>query len=562
VAGTTSAHVIIRALEAWADGESRRLYGFFMTFSPRGGWRETPGAAAGHRTSAAQVDYDRPMPGRKRLVHGLLSLAAVAIITSVPVLLAVPFSTTVAFSYLLVVLVVASSTGMTVAVVTSIVAALSLNFFFMPPVGTFAVDDPGDWAALGAFLVVAVVAGHLSSKARARASGAIDQRNEVARLFELSRDVLMTTDGDVTAALARHVARRFDLPVASIAVPAGSGGWHVVHGGAGTPVMDPTALDRVWSSAGQPLDPEAPIQPARDRTTLTTGGVVLVPVRVGTRAVGILALAGRALVPGTSDAIAGIVAIAIERARFLAERRTAELARQRADLSSALLASLGHDLRTPLTAIRVAVTNAGDTHLATELRAEQSRLALAEIDHLARLLQEILDLARIEAHAVQPDPSWVTPGAIVEAAAAHAGTLLTRHRLVIDADESSEVQLDPRLTSAALAHVLENAAKYSPAGTPITVKAAVSPDGLRVSVGDEGPGLDGEELDRLFEPFVRGRAVRRSTAGTGLGLTITRGLLAAEGGRIWAEAGGPGGARFAISVPAPQRPVAEHEAWS
>jgi two-component system sensor histidine kinase KdpD len=518
---------------------------------------------AGHRTSAAQVDYDRLVPGRRWIIHGLLSLAAVAIITSVPFLLALPFSTTVALAYLLVVLVVASSTGMTVAVVTSIIATLSLNFFFMPPVGTFAIDDPGDWAALAAFLVVAVVAGHLSSKARARATGAIDQRNEVARLFELSRDVLMTTDGDVTAALARHVARRFDLPVVSIAVPAGSGGWHVVHGGTGTPVMDPTALDRVWSSADQPLDLEAPVQPARDRTLmLTTEGVVLVPVRVGTRAVGILALAGRALVPGTSDAIAGIVAIAIERARFLAEGRTAELARQRADLSSALLASLGHDLRTPLTAIRVAVTNAGDPHLATELRAEQSELALAEIDHLARLLQEILDLARIEAHAVQADPSWVTPGAIVEAAAAHAGTSLTRHRLIIDADESSEVQLDPRLTSAALAHVLENAAKYSAAGTAITVKAAVSPDGLRVSVADEGPGLDGEELDRLFEPFVRGRAVRRWTAGTGLGLTITRGLLAAEGGRIWAEAGGRGGARFAMAVPAPQRPVAEHEAWS
>ena len=94
----------------------------------------------------------------------------------------------------------------------------------------------------------------------------------------------------------------------------------------------------------------------------------------------------------------------------------------------------------------------------------KSELALEEIAHLARLLQEILDMARIEAHAVRADPAWVTAGAIVEAAAAHAGNALARHRLVVDADEAIELQLDPRLTSAALAHVLENAAKYSAAG--------------------------------------------------------------------------------------------------
>ena len=179
-----------------------------------------------------------------------------------------------------------------------------------------------------------------------------------------------------------------------------------------------------------------------------------------------LALGGRPLEPGTADAIAGIVAIAIERARFLEERHAAELPRQRADLSSALLASLSHDLRTPLTAIQVAVDQRRTSAPLDEtLRAQQSALAVAEIDRLARLLQEILDMARIETRGVhaerhvghrrrrssRPPSPHCRP------------TPARRHRLVVDADEITLVQLDPRLTSAALAHVLENAARYSPA---------------------------------------------------------------------------------------------------
>ena len=121
-------------------------------------------------------------------------------------------------------------------------------------------------------------------------------------------------------------------------------------------------------------------------------------------------------------------------------------------------------------------------------------------------------MARIEAHAVQAAMEWATAAAIVEAAAAHAGAALSSHRLAVEADDEYEVQVDPRLTSSALAHVLENAAKYSPAGSTIAVSAATSAEGLRVTVTDEGPGLRDADLDRLFEPFVRG-ALARVAAG-------------------------------------------------
>ena len=387
----------------------------------------------------------------------------------------------------------------------------------------------------------------------------------MARLFDLSRDVLLTTDGDgATAAVAGHVARRFELPVVTVALPAAQGGWQMTHGGPDTPAIPATECDLAWAAARGALEFDAKTRSYGGHRVVAVPGTrcLLVPVRIGVRPVGLVALGGRELEPGTADAIAGIVAIAIERARFLDERRALELSRQRADLTSALLAALGHDLRTPLTAIRVSVSNAADETLDAALRAEQARLALSEIDHLARLLQEILDMARIEAHAVQAAMEWATAAAIVEAAAAHAGVALSSHRLSVEADDQYEVQVDPRLTSSALAHVLENAAKYSPAGSTIAVSAATSAEGLRVTVTDEGPGLRDADLDRLFEPFVRGALARAAPAGTGLGLAITRGLLAAEGGRIWADVPGAGGARFTILVPGHRRLVAPQESWS
>jgi two-component system sensor histidine kinase KdpD len=496
------------------------------------------------------------------VAYQLAALVAVAVATASLRWLGVVSPTTVALTYLLVVLFAASSTTLAVAVGTSVAAMLSLNYFFMPPVGTFTIADPHNWVALVAFLVVAVVASHLSSTARARATEAIERRNELTRLFDLSRDVLLTTDGEgATAAVARHVARRFEFPIVTVAVARDAGGWDVFQGAEPSDI-DTSYYDRAWASARGAIEFDAKSRSYGGQQTvpLPSGPAAIVPIRIGLRPVGLVVLGGKTTEPGTADAIAGIVAIAIERSRFLEDRRLSELSRQRADLTSALLAALGHDLRTPLTAIRVAVTNAADGSLAADVRAEQSRLALEEIAHLARLLQEILDMARIEAHAVRSEPAWVTAGAIVEAAAAHAGTALARHRLVVDAEEAIEVQLDPRLTSAALAHVLENAAKYSPEGTTITVTATAPPDGLRVTVGDEGPGLRDEELERLFEPFVRGR-VSRAAVGTGLGLAITRGLLAAEGGRIWADTDRTRGARFTIAVPAPQRPMVPEEAW-
>jgi two-component system sensor histidine kinase KdpD len=288
---------------------------------------------------------------------------------------------------------------------------------------------------------------------------------------------------------------------------------------------------------------------------LVDGHVTIVPLRHGTKAVGLLATASPSLDIGTLDAVAGVVAIAIERTQFLAERDAAELVRQKADLGATLLASLSHDLRTPLTAIKVAVENLR-TELPVDDRRAQADAAIVELDRLTRLFQDILDMARIDAAAIRTEREWVTASDVVDAATAHVRHALTGHAFRIDADMEREVEIDPRLTSVALSHVLENAALYSPADREILVRAHVDDDGLQVSVTDGGPGLDPTELERLFERFFRGRTARQITFGTGMGLSITRGLLAAAGGRIWAENVPGAGARFSIAVPGSVRSLA------
>jgi two-component system sensor histidine kinase KdpD len=278
----------------------------------------------------------------------------------------------------------------------------------------------------------------------------------------------------------------------------------------------------------------------------------VVPLRIGARAIGLLSAAGRGVESGTLDALAGVAAIAVERAHFLEERKAAELERQRAELASAVLASFSHDLRTPLTAIQVAVSNLVDPEISKEERAGQAEVALREVHRLRRLFQFILDMAQVDA-GISPEREWVLPEDVVDAAVTLVAQGLAEHRVEIDADPEREVEVDPRLTSGALAHVLENAAQHSPAGSVVRVRAWVDEEGLHVSVLDQGPGLDPADLERLFDPFYRGAGSSTHTGGVGLGLSITRGLLAAEGGRIWGENAPPDGARFTILVPARRR---------
>lgn len=486
----------------------------------------------------------------RRLGLGITGIAALALLfkqwTSVS------NATTIALGFLIVVLFVAASARLWVAIATSLAAMLAFNFFFLPPVGTFTIADPQNWVALIAFVAVSLVGSNLSAVARARTQEAEARRDELARLFDLSRDVLLVTESqEAHAALAGFISRRFDLEYVAICVPHGSE-WTVFHAGLDDVALDPSELSAAFGRADSDRESDLYAVSASNHRTLTAGThrVRVVPLRLGTKPIGLLAAAGRAIEPGTFDAVAGLAAIAIERAQFLDERKAADLARQSEALKSALLASLGHDLRTPLTAIRVAASNLEASWPDEQERRDQSEIILAEVDQLTRVFQNILEMARIDAGAVTENARWVAPSEIIEAARSRVEHALRGRVVDLSVESERLVRLDPRLTAAALSHLLENAAQYAPDGSPIDVAASVADEGLTIAVRDRGPGIPLSDLPHVFERFYRGANARRRRSGTGMGLAIAKGMLAVSRGRIWAENCADGGARFTMIVPA------------
>src|SRR2546425_852324 len=278
------------------------------------------------------------------------------------------------------------------------------------------------------------------------------RRDEVARLFDLSRDVLLMTESrDAPALLARFIARRFDLEYVAVCLPRG-GGWEIGEGGSVDVSLDTKQLATALASAEGVLEFDARNRTYVGHRTMIAGDreVRIVPLRLGTKPIGVLAAAGRPVDPGSLDALGGVAAIAIERAQFLEERKAAELARQSEQLKSALLASLGHDLRTPLTAIRVAASNLQASWLGEAERREQSDIVLTEVERLTRLFEDILDMARIDAGAVSTEPQWVHPSQIVDAAREQVEHTLSRHHVETVTLDDTLVRLDPRLTAAAV----------------------------------------------------------------------------------------------------------------
>ena len=275
--------------------------------------------------------------------------------------------------------------------------------------------------------------------------------------------------------------------------------WDVFEAGPVTIAMDMRQLTTAFATAQVSLEFDAYERTYAGHRTMDIDGraVRLVPLRVGTKPIGLLAAAGRPIEAGTLDTLGGVVAIAIERAQFLEERKAGELTRQSEELKTALLASVGHDLRTPLTAIRVAATNIQAASLTADDRLEQSELILAEVERLTRLFQNILEMARIDAGAIAAESRWAHPSEIVAAARDQVEHTLHDHRVEVKVEPDVPVQLDPRLTATALAHLLENAGQYAPPGSAIHVHGV---DHGRWR-GDSGPGSwSGNRAGRFAAP--------------------------------------------------------------
>ena len=485
----------------------------------------------------------------------LVAAAAAAVVTWGYRALGVSNATIVALTYLTIVLAAATLSTLRLAILVAIGTTICLNYFFLPPVGTLTIADPQNWVALFVFVGVSVVASNLSSTARRQTADARSRRDELTRLFDLTRDILLVSGGpDALEQVTRFVARRFRLDEVLVCV-LGSEGWQQ-SGRPDQPREAEANLDRVLARSRASLEFDA-------HTRTYTGHEVtrradgtersIVPVRRGAEILGLLVMQGPACEPGTRDAIAGVVALAIERLALLDERRQAEVVKRSAELRSALFASVSHDLRTPLTAIRVAATNLGAGALPDDQRADQIAVIQQEVQRLTRLFQNIVDMARIDTESLSPEREPATAADVVDAAERLVEPALAgRDVRLSDRTGEATLHIDPRLTSAALAHLLENAAQYSPAGSPIDITTAIDDGEARFEVRDHGAGIAPEDRARLFDRSYRGLESVRHPFGSGLGLAITKGLLAAQGGRVWADNHRDGGAVFTIAVPCDQ----------
>jgi two-component system, OmpR family, sensor histidine kinase KdpD len=449
--------------------------------------------------------------------------------------------TTVALSFLLVVLAVASVYGLGPAIVGSVLGVLCFNFFFLPPTGTMTIQDPQNWVALLAFLITAVTASQLSSAARDRAEDAEKRRAEVWKLYQLSRTIIATPDSETAvSSIARQVVEVFEFAYCAVFLPHGGQWRRIAMAGDDSTSIAQAEMENAFRSGEVGLSE-------------TQAGLTYSPLKIGVKAIGVMVCASPEVERGTVEAIAGLVALALERARFLKEVSHTEALRQSDELKSALLASVSHDLRTPLTAIRAAVDSLLEESISWEPGAlrEFHLIISEEVSRLTRLVQNLLEMARIEAGELKVSKRWEPVSEIINNVLLRSAAALRNHRVKVEPEDNQHVvNADSRLIAEALANLVENAARYSPAGTQIVIGGRVEGGELVICVSDQGPGVAPEEAGRVFDKFYRGaRLAGKPSAGTGMGLSIAKGIVEAHGGRIWVDSQVGRGATFAFAIP-------------
>jgi two-component system sensor histidine kinase KdpD len=266
-----------------------------------------------------------------------------------------------------------------------------------------------------------------------------------------------------------------------------------------------------------------------------------------------MVLSSRDTEPGTVEAIAGLVALALERARFLKEVSVAEALRQSDELKSALLASVSHDLRTPLTSIRAAIDSLLEESISWDRTAlrEFHLIISEEVNRLTRLVQNLLEMARIEAGELKLSKQWGAISEIINTILIRCDSSLRGHIVKVELEENQALaKIDSRLIAEALANLVENAAKYSSPGSEIAIRGRAETGEMIISVSDHGMGVAPGEIERVFDKFYRGvRLSGNQTQGTGMGLSIAKGIIEAHGGRIWVDSRFGHGATFSFAIP-------------
>src|SRR5712664_2652524 len=447
--------------------------------------------------------------------------------------------TTVALTLLLAILAVSAVWGMVVSVFMSVVAMLVFNYEFLPPIGTFTIADPQNWVALGAFLFTSIMGSQLSARIRKEADEAHSRRREIERLYKFSQKLL--GEGNVIQlmnAIPNYVVETFEAGAAELFLPQKD---KFYRSGFGASHLDEERMKTAF---------------LRDEMTIETQqSLYFIPVRLGVRAIGSLGISGARLSRQTLDAVGSLVAIAIERARAVEQLGQTEAERQGERLKSALLDSVTHDFRTPLTSMKAAVTSllAGGKADAAQ-RQELLSIINEECDRLNHLVEEASEMARLEAGEIELHFVPTPVEEIVQEALAHMKSSLGSRTVDVKVSpDLPRVRADAERTKDILVNLIDNANLYSAKEEPITVSAEHSGDYVTISVADRGPGIDDFEQGMIFDKFYRGKDQRYLVRGTGMGLPIAKAIVTAHKGTLGVTSQLGHGSVFSFSLPVARR---------
>jgi two-component system, OmpR family, sensor histidine kinase KdpD len=459
--------------------------------------------------------------------------------------------------YLLGVLVVAMRFGRGPSVLAVILSVAAFDFGFVPPAGTFAVSDTEYIVTFGVMLAVGLVISNLTANVRARARIAAYRERRTAALYAMTRELARTEElVDLVRIAVKHVVDVFECQ-AVVLLPDAQGRIRWPEG----PSHDGALLGADLSVAQWVFDHREKAGLGTD--TLPAAQAQYLPLAGAADAMGVLALLPanprRLFVPEQLrllETFASQIALAIERVRFAAQAHRSELDAQSERLRSALLASISHDLRTPLASIVGAASGLAEHGgaMPDAARTELARTIHDEAQRMIRLVENVLQMARLQAGKVELNRQWQPLEEIVDGAIRSLGPALAGHKLGVRIpDNLPMLHVDGVLIGQVIANLLHNAAKYAPRGSAVSVGAAVERDEVVVWVSDEGPGLPPGEEERVFDKFHRA-APESAQSGVGLGLTICEAIVQLHGGEISAENLPAGGAVFRFTLPHTESP--------
>ncbi len=443
--------------------------------------------------------------------------------------------TTVALTYLVGILLAASRWPLAYSLYLSLLCSGLYNFFFLPPVGTLTVVDPQNLVALFVFLCASVLVSHLSSRARREADLSEIRRREVEHLYEFSQELLLHDDLSAVARVTPSIAVTI-FGFRAVALYAREQD--------ATYFSDPD--DELVSLAELKKTAET-VEPA----VTAYNGVCVIPLLLGMRSMGAMAIRGKVQSVNIYEAIGTLVAIALERAAALERASHLEAARESERLHTALMDSVTHELRTPLTSIRAAATTlVSQPQMGEAARREMYTVVDEESARLDHLIGQAIEMAQLDAASIHVSVGRENVAEIVALALEEAQPLIGDRKVEVEVPGGMPaVRLDRKLVRRVLRHLIENAVKYSPPGSPLRVAARVEGGRLLVSVEDFGPGIEEFEKPLIFRKFYRGRRQRDRISGTGMGLAIVKAILDAHGGGIDVQSRPGKGAQFTFWLP-------------